>query len=111
MIKYNSAYGSAIHDIGYDKFFVYLWSNKQIQIYKELYSKIVTPCISFDATCGCCRKIKRPNNNLSSHLFLYEGVMETYGKSFTVLSMISEQHDTLSICIWLTMVEVWCQSP
>jgi len=55
------------------------------------------PSISFDATGGCCKKIQRPEGIQSIHLFLYEGVMNIDGKSFTVLSMISEQHDTLSI--------------
>jgi len=53
--------------------------------------------MSFDATGGCCKKIKRSNGDQSSHLFLYEGVMEIKGKTFTALSMISEQHGTLSI--------------
>lgn len=100
-MKYRSTYSSIIRDIGYDGFFVHFWSNLQLQIYKECYSTITIPTISFDATGGCCRKIKRPENNQSSHLFLYEGVMEVNGKTFTVLSMISEKHDILSICMWL----------
>jgi len=100
-MKYSSNYSSIVHDIGYKKFFVHLWSNNQIQIDKEFYSKTAIPCISFDATGGCCRKIKRPENNQSSRLFLYECVMEADGRSFTVLSMISETHDTLNIYIWL----------
>lgn len=30
MMKYNSAYSSTIHDIGYDRFFIHFWSNKQL---------------------------------------------------------------------------------
>jgi len=101
IMKYNSAFCSTIRDIGYDGFFVHFWSNLQLRIYKECYSKLKIPTISFDATGGCCRKIKRPDNNMSSNLFLYEGVMEVDGKTFTVCSMISEKHDTLSICTWL----------
>lgn len=74
----------------------------QLQIYKECYSKVSIPCISFDATGGCCKRIKRPEGNQSNHLFLYEGIMNIDSKTFTVLSMISEQHDTLSIYIWST---------
>jgi len=36
---------------------------------------------------------------MSSALFLTEGVMEVDGKTFIVYSMISEKHDTLSICM------------
>jgi len=35
---------------------------------------------------------------MNSNLFLYKGVMKVDGKTFTVCSMISEKHDTLSIC-------------
>lgn len=98
-MKYNSTFCSTIRDIGYDGFFVHFWSNLQLRIYKD--SKCKIPSISFDATGGCCRKIKRPDNTMSSNLFLYEGVMEVDGKTFTVCSMISEKHDTLSICTWL----------
>ncbi|CAI6343597.1 unnamed protein product [Macrosiphum euphorbiae] len=101
IMKYNSSFCSTIRDIGYDGFFVHFWSNLQLRIYKDCYSKCKIPSISFDATGGCCRKIKRPDNTMSSNLFLYEGVMEVDGKTFTVCSMISEKHDTLSICTWL----------
>jgi len=54
---------------------------------------------------------KRPDNNMSSALFLYEGVMEVDGKTFTVCSMISEKHDTLSICTWLKRWLKCCVKP
>uniref|UniRef100_A0A2S2QTV7 NOF-FB transposable element protein n=1 Tax=Sipha flava TaxID=143950 RepID=A0A2S2QTV7_9HEMI len=81
--------------------FVHFWSNLQLQIYKECYSRVKIPTMLFDATGGCCKKIKRSNGDQSRHLFLYEGVMEIEGKTFTALSMISEQHDILSIYSWL----------
>jgi len=62
-------------------------------IYKDCYSKFKIPSISFDATGGCCRKIKISYNTMSSNLFLYEGLMEVDEKTFTVCSMISEKHD------------------
>jgi len=102
IMKCCTTYSSTIRNIGHNGFYVHFWSNLQIQIYKESYSKLSIPTISFDATGGCCKKIQRPEGNKSSHLFLYEGVMNVDGKTFTVLSMISEQHDTLSIYMWLT---------
>lgn len=97
----NSDGGSAIRDIGYDKFFIHFWSDLQLKIYKDHYAKTKSPTISIDATGGCCRKIKRHDNQLSNSIFLYEGIMEVDNKSFTVLSMLSEQHDNVSICLWL----------
>lgn len=97
----NKMYGSAIREIGYKKFFVHFWSDLQIKVYNEYYSKVDVPSISFDATGGCCKKIKQPSGQLGSSIFLYEGVMKVNNNSFTVLSMLSEQHDTLSIYTWL----------
>lgn len=59
------------------------------------------PTISFDATGGVCRTIKRYDHQLNSAIFLYEGVMSLNGKSFTALSMTSEQHDHVAISLWL----------
>ncbi|KAL4083061.1 hypothetical protein QTP88_028391 [Uroleucon formosanum] len=71
-------------------------------IYKRnSYSKVHPVTISFDATGGVCKKIKRYDNQLSGVVFLYEGVMNLFGKSFTVLSMLSEQRDNVSISLWL----------
>jgi len=59
------------------------------------------PKISFDATSGCCKRLKRYNNSVSGNIFLYEGVMELNNRTFTALSMLSEQHDNISISVWL----------
>jgi len=50
---------------------------------------------------GCDRKIKRNENIRSGPIVLYEGVMSIDQHTFTVMSMLSERHDTLSISIWL----------
>lgn len=99
--KKSDRYGVAIQDIGYDKFFVHFWSDLQLKIYRDSYSKVQPVTISFDATGGVCKKIKRYDNQLSGAIFLYEGVMNLYGESFTVLSMLSEHHDNVSISLWL----------
>lgn len=49
--------------------------------------------ISFDATRGDCKKIKKYGNNYCSSFFLYEGIMKVENQSFTVTSTFSEQHD------------------
>lgn len=91
----------SIRDIGYDKFFVHFWSDLQLKIYKECCLKSKTPTISFDATGGCCRKLKRINQQLGGPIFLYEGVVNVNNQNFTALSMLSEQHDNLSISLWM----------
>jgi len=53
----------------------------------------------FDATGGCCRKIKRQANKMNGSIFLYEGIMNLNTKSFTILSMLSEQDDKISITV------------
>lgn len=93
--------GSLIRDIGYDKFFTHFWSDLQLKIYKENCLKIKTPTISFDATGGCCKKLKRQGQNFSGSIFFYEGVMQIKNNSFTALSMLSEQHDNVAIAVWL----------
>ena len=95
--KRSDRYGEAIQDIGFDKFFLHFWSDLQIKIYRDSYTKMQPVTISFDATGGVCKKIKRYDNQLSGAIFLYEGVMNLFGESFTVLSMLSEQHYNVSI--------------
>lgn len=101
IFKNSDTYGAAIHDIGYDKFFIHFWSDLQLKIYRDSYTKFPIFTISFDATGGVCRKLKRFDNNISGAIFLYEGVMSLNDESFTVMSMLSEQHDNVAISLWL----------
>lgn len=100
-MKYLGEFPNTIHDIGSDKTFIHFWSNLQLQIYKEYTRKERIITVSFDATGGCVRKIKRNENIRSGPIFLYEGVMSIDQHTFTVMSMLSERHVTLSISIWL----------
>jgi len=100
-MKQSQEFNNSIHDIGFDKFFVHFWSHLQLQIYRNNYKKEQVPTISFDATGGCCQKLKRNASKLSGSIFLYEGVMCINNQSFTVMSMLSEQHDNISISSWL----------
>jgi len=101
IMKHNNQYDCAIRDIGIDNFFVYFWSDFQLKIYREqsLKNKLLT--ISFDPTGGVCKKIERFNEGYSGSTFLYEGVMKVNDQTFTALSMLSEQHDNLSIALWI----------
>lgn len=97
-MKSTQIYGSTIRDIGLDKFFVHFWSHLQLKIYRDNYEKNTAPTISFNTTGGCVQKIKRNCSTYSSSIFLYEGVMNINNQTFTVCSMLSEQHDSMSIC-------------
>lgn len=101
IMKENGGYGSAIRNIGINKFFVHFWSDLQLKVYKESYSKIDTPTMCFDATGSCVRKLKRQNNTYSGSIFLYDGVMKVNDQTFTALSMLSEEHDNISIRVWI----------
>lgn len=100
-MKYLMQYENSIHDIGFDKTFVHFWSQLQLQIYRDYCKKEKIPTISFDATGGRVRKITRGINKHSGPIYLYEGVMNIENNNFTVVSMLSEQHDTMSISTWL----------
>jgi len=100
LMKQNNIYGSSIRDIGLDKFFVHFWNDLQLKMYKEFCSINKYPAIVFDATVGCCKKIKR-EDKYGSQIFLYEGIIKVKQQALIVLSMLSEQHDSLSIYLWL----------
>jgi len=72
---------------------IHFWSDLQLKIYRDSYSKVHPVTISFDAIGGVCKKIKRYDYQLSGVIFLYGDVMNLFGESFTVLSMLSEKHE------------------
>lgn len=100
-MKLSPEFVNNIHDIGFNKFFLHFWSHLQLQIYRDNYKKVQVPTISFDATGGCCQKLKWNEVKKSGSIYLYEGVTNIDNQSFTVLSMLSEQHDNISIANWL----------
>lgn len=69
-------------------------------IYKDLRKSYCK--ISIDATGGLVKKLKRTSLNLlSSHVFLYEAVVNTHYGQIPITQMISERHDILTIFNWL----------
>lgn len=60
-----------------DPLLVHYWTTHQLVIYKDLRK---TYCkVSIDATGGLMKKLKRSSLNLlSSHIFLYEVVVNTH---------------------------------
>lgn len=72
-----------------------------MKIYQDYSKKEKIPKISYDATGGCVQKIITNIDKRSGPIFLYEGVMNIDERRFTVMSMLSEQHETISISTWL----------
>lgn len=97
----HSQFSGSIHSIGIDPILVHYWSKHQITIFKDLLKKYCR--VSIDATGGLIKKVKRTSLNLlSAHIFLYEVVINTSYGQIPVCQMISEKHDIITICNWLT---------
>lgn len=45
VMKQIHKYDGVIRDIGFDKFFVHFWTNLQMKIYKEQYTKCAVPLL------------------------------------------------------------------
>lgn len=71
-------------------------------MYRDYCKKEEIPTISFDATVvGVCVRIIRRINEHTGSISFYEEVINIDNSNFTVLSMLSEKHDTISISTWL----------
>lgn len=90
----------SIHSISIDPLIVHYWSTHQLVIYKDLCESYIK--ISIDATGGLVKKINRSSLNLtSSHIFLYEAVINCgYGQT-SITQMISEKQNCWTIYKWL----------
>lgn len=53
-----------------------------------------------DGTGSIAKKIKLPNNNYSSHIFLYQILVDVNGKSVPICQMLSTSHSTVAIQSW-----------
>lgn len=102
-MRYANTDGKAIRAIGLDPFYVFYWLPTQIYVFRE-YAKSPESKISIDATGGVVKKIKRPQGNKSSTIFLYEVTVHDTGtgQQYSVSNMLSEKHDTNIISYWLS---------
>jgi len=57
-----------IHNLGLNPFFVHYWSTHQIAVYRKHVERGYSS-IAIDATGSIIRKLNRPNNNKSIHIF------------------------------------------
>lgn len=95
IMKY-SAYANCVYNIGIDPFFIHYWTNHQLQVYRKYCLKNIRT-IYIDATGSIVKKLMRPDETLSKHIFLYQTVINYNDKQFLVTQMLSERHTTNNI--------------
>lgn len=93
---------NVIKAIGSVPFHVFYSSEQQLTAYKE-YSRISKNAsqICVDATGSVVKKLNRPNNFKSGHIFLYAIVINFNKKKLAVHHMLSEKHENEFIAYWL----------
>lgn len=103
VLKYTLPYSSIIKNLGLDKFFMHYWTKDQIVIYENYCKEKSITTVSIDATGSLVKKIDRPYDNVSGHIFLYTGVIHLGRQSgqIPIMQMLSEAHDSNSISYWL----------
>lgn len=74
-MKYEEKFYSSIHKIGLDPFYTFYWTPVQTITFNEYVKHEKCSKLFIDATGTLCQKIERPHNNMSSHIFLYQGVI------------------------------------
>lgn len=103
-MKYEEKYCSSIHKIGLDPFYIFYWTPSQTIIFNDYIRKQNYSKLYIDATGTLCKKIERPNNNISGNIFLYQGVIHTGSQSgqIPITQMLSECHNINQINYWLS---------
>lgn len=94
-MKYGLHAGT-IHSIAFDPFFVQYWTLEQMATYVQYPNYL-----SIDATGSLVKKLKLPNGELSSHIYLYQIVCETPTAKMPVFQMLSAAQRTNAILYWL----------
>lgn len=103
-LKYEEKYCSSIHKIGLDPFYTLYWTPSQTIIFNDYIRKQKLSKLYIDATGTLCKKIERPNNNISGHIFLYQGVIHTGSHSgqIPITQILSDCHNINQINYWLS---------
>lgn len=89
-----------IHSIGLDPFFIHYWTQEYLQ-----YSNFI--CV--DATGSLVKKLKLPTNELCSHIYLYQIVVETPTSKMPAFQMLSAIQNTNAIMYWFNeIIRIGC---
>lgn len=98
-MKYKENLYTIIYKIGLDPFYIFYWTPAQTIIFNEYVKNENISKLFIDATGSICQRIERPNNNKSSHIFLYQGVIHsgTLSGQLPVTQMLSECHNISQI--------------
>lgn len=104
VMMHSPQFKETIRALGYEPFYVYYWMLSQIQVYNTYCKEQNYTKICIDATGSVVKKLARPFNATSGHIFLYEIAIldEISNMQYSVCNMLSETHDNNSIHNWLT---------
>lgn len=111
-LKYSNEHQGSIHNIGIDPFYVHYWNPTQEHIYKT-YIKQNWTTQYIDATGSLALPILCiPNRTISSHIFLYQIVIEINGKTVPISQQLSERQNITYIYLWLRcFMDIGMQCP
>lgn len=98
-LKANNQYGHYIRDIGFDPFYLFFWSQSQIDIHNDVL-KHLGNSTSSDSTGSICTSIKRPGQKIK-HIFLTILMINVEKKSVVTCQMLSEKNDANAIAYWI----------
>lgn len=103
-LKYTDYYNGIIHNIGLDPFFVYYWSKEQMLLFSKFSETFIV-----DATGSVVKPIVLPNKELSSHIFLFQAVIQINNKTVPVFQMLTTVKTTVAIISWFLEFQRKCQ--
>ncbi|CAH2088953.1 unnamed protein product [Euphydryas editha] len=101
-LKHNNVeYHDVIRQVGFDKFFIFYWTNQQTDLFNDLLT--LNPGVSLDATGSVVRKIPYGENYHHGPIFLYQIIIHIGSITVPVCccQMLTERHDTKIIAFWL----------
>lgn len=75
IIMHDPLYNGAIKVLGYEPFNVIYWHPSQLHVYTAYCKENPHSKLSIDATGSIVKKIKRPYNKFSKHIFLYDATV------------------------------------
>lgn len=93
-----------LRDLSYEPFFVHYYGEQQMHLYRNYCRNVSRSKIIIGATRGVVNSFKKLGIVETKTILLYEALAHDSekGHSFTISNMISERHDHVVVCNWLT---------